>query len=319
MAVTVPIRPVVTGDAQIDRFTREVVAYLRGLESGVGPAGPAGANGANGSNGTNGTNGAAGAAGPPGSFAPVADVASSVARWQYTEATIGSASLPNLVSGGASCTMAGGANEGGGAGIFDSTSRSCRVYDGSKGVYTTAGAITAPTTALTLALFIRPLLNGASATAPRVLFGISKVANPGDPATTPTDWIVAAYATGGQSVQEGQMVWKAGVKRSGVGSHDTADFTSGSGKERALLVLGSWSHLAVTFDGTNMRVYVNGLSEATVASSGTLDTSGTESIGVGRIGTGQNGQACQFCDMRLYNAALSAADVMALAMSSKVT
>lgn len=314
---TVPIRPIITGDAQIDTFARDVVAYLRRLEAGVGPTGPAGAAGANGSNGTNGTNGTNGAAGPPGEFAPVADIGSSVARWQYTETT---ASLPNLVSGGASCTMAGGGgSDGNGAGVFDSTSRSCRIYDGSSGLYTTTGALTAPTSALTLCLFIKPLLNGASATAPRVLFGISMVANPGDPATTPTDWIVAAYATGGQSVQEGQMPWKASVRRSGVGTFDTSDFTSGGGKERAMIKLGVWSHIAITFDGSNARTYVNGISEGTAASSGTLDTSANERIGVGRLGTGQNGQACQFADMRLYNAALSASDIMTLAMSGKAT
>lgn len=64
--VVVNVRPIVTGDAQIDRFSREVVQQFRTVTGGsgaTGPAGPTGPPGASGAAGATGPAGPTGAAG----------------------------------------------------------------------------------------------------------------------------------------------------------------------------------------------------------------------------------------------------------------
>jgi hypothetical protein len=71
---------------------------------------------------------------------------------------------------------------------------------------------------------------------------------------------------------------------------------------------GSWTHVAATYDGFNLRVYVNGVQQASKAVSGPIVTSD----GVLRIG-GNNvwseWVAGLIDDVRVYNRALSAAEV----------
>jgi hypothetical protein len=75
------------------------------------------------------------------------------------------------------------------------------------------------------------------------------------------------------------------------------------------LAVGVWQHLATTYDGTNMRLYVNGVLVATRAQTGSIATSN----GALRIG-GNNAFANEFYhglidEVRVYNRALSAAEI----------
>jgi hypothetical protein len=219
--------------------------------------------------------------------------------------------------------MTGGASDGGaGAGVFDATSRSCGIYDGivgASGVCTASGALTIATGAFTISGFFKVLNNPpANVAGPRLLFGVSKVASPAGPVATPTDWLVAVYFTGTQTDGAGQEPWKASIRRSGEAAFDTVDFTSGSGKEREYLPIGKWCHIALTYDGTNFFVYKDGKFAGYVAAAGALDTSGTERVVVGSIGTAA-GQACQFADLRYDNAVLTAAQIMTRVMASKLS
>jgi hypothetical protein len=70
----------------------------------------------------------------------------------------------------------------------------------------------------------------------------------------------------------------------------------------------SWLHLAATYDGTNVKMYVNGALVATTAAAGSIATS------TGPLRIGGNGIWGEFFkgridDVRIYNRALSAAEV----------
>jgi concanavalin A-like lectin/glucanase superfamily protein len=74
--------------------------------------------------------------------------------------------------------------------------------------------------------------------------------------------------------------------------------------------LNTWSHLAMTYNGSSMRLYVNGALVATRAQTGNA----TVSTGVLRIGG--NGVWGEYFtgaidEVRIYNRALSAAEIQA--------
>ncbi|MGZ8633867.1 MAG: LamG domain-containing protein, partial [Solirubrobacteraceae bacterium] len=75
--------------------------------------------------------------------------------------------------------------------------------------------------------------------------------------------------------------------------------------------LNAWTHLAATYDGTTQRLYVNGVQVATRATTGSIRAS----TGVLRIG-GNNSWANEWFaglidEVRLYNKALTAAEIQA--------
>jgi acyl dehydratase len=78
----------------------------------------------------------------------------------------------------------------------------------------------------------------------------------------------------------------------------------------ANLALNTWTHLAVTYDGATIRVYVNGTQVATRAQTGPITTS----TGVLRIGG--NAVWSEFFqglidEVRIYSRALTAAEIQA--------
>jgi chitodextrinase len=79
-------------------------------------------------------------------------------------------------------------------------------------------------------------------------------------------------------------------------------------KAPSALTAGTWAHLATTYDGANLRLYVNGTLAATVAKTGTIATSSNP------LQIGGDSLYNQFFngtidDVRVYNAALTAAEI----------
>jgi hydrogenase maturation factor HypE len=86
---------------------------------------------------------------------------------------------------------------------------------------------------------------------------------------------------------------------------------SGSDREAtgtSPLALNTWTHLAATYDGANMRIYVNGVQVGSRAQTGNMLTSNrTLRIGGNSIwGEYFNGL---IDDVRVYNRALSATEI----------
>ena len=75
-----------------------------------------------------------------------------------------------------------------------------------------------------------------------------------------------------------------------------------------VLALNTWAHLAATYDGATMRLYVNGVQVASRAQTGTIVTS-TDPLQIG--GDSIYGQyfTGRIDEVRIYNRALSAAQI----------
>jgi hypothetical protein len=76
----------------------------------------------------------------------------------------------------------------------------------------------------------------------------------------------------------------------------------------ASLALNAWSHLASTYDGSNLRLYVNGALVSTTAVSGSLAAS-TGVLRVGGNGVWPEWFAGSIDEVRVYNRALSAGEI----------
>jgi hypothetical protein len=77
----------------------------------------------------------------------------------------------------------------------------------------------------------------------------------------------------------------------------------------AALTANTWVHLAITYDGANIRVYVNGVLSSTTAATGTTVTS-TSALYIGGNAVWGERFAGQIDEVRLYNIPLSAADIV---------
>jgi hypothetical protein len=76
------------------------------------------------------------------------------------------------------------------------------------------------------------------------------------------------------------------------------------------LALTAWTHLGGTYDGTTLRLYVNGVQVATQALSGAL-AAGTQPLSIGGNGVWGEWFAGRIDEVRVYNRALTAADIQA--------
>ena len=73
------------------------------------------------------------------------------------------------------------------------------------------------------------------------------------------------------------------------------------------LAVGNWTHMAATFDGANVRIYINGIQTAVQPQTGLLTTS-TGALEIGADVYGEN-FAGLIDELRIYNRALSAAEI----------
>ena len=79
------------------------------------------------------------------------------------------------------------------------------------------------------------------------------------------------------------------------------------------LPAGEWLHVAATYDGANMRLYVNGLEDGSVAKAGTISTDSAVGVRIGdNPASGQRNFKGTIDDMRIYSSALSVAELNAL-------
>ena len=72
---------------------------------------------------------------------------------------------------------------------------------------------------------------------------------------------------------------------------------------------GSWHHIVGTYDGSLMNIYVNGLLEATTSTSEVISTS-SETLTIGDTGSGGDAFNGTIDDVRIYNYARSAEEVL---------
>lgn len=152
--------------------------------------------------------------------------------------------------------------------------------------------------------------------------------------TTFASWIyITAYPVSGDSYIHqiigdenstcSSVIWRIGSqgsatynKRIGINFRDTTDHDTQNNTD---LPLNTWTHIAVTTDGSNARFYINGVIDTTNAYTITPQSSSCAwNIGVA-LGPGGRYFQGAMDDLRLYNRTLSATQIAALAKVGAVT
>jgi hypothetical protein len=95
------------------------------------------------------------------------------------------------------------------------------------------------------------------------------------------------------------------------GTHTTTLIAS-SGE----LPLNQWYHAAATYDGANMRLYLNGALVGTASKTGTIATNANVPVNIARSPDGTNYLRGTIDDVRIYRRALSASEIAALASAA---
>ncbi len=78
------------------------------------------------------------------------------------------------------------------------------------------------------------------------------------------------------------------------------------------LPLNTWYHAAATYDGTTIRLYLNGAQVGWVSETGSLPASGNVAVHIGRSPEGSNYLRGSIDDVRVYSSALTVAEIAAL-------
>lgn len=82
------------------------------------------------------------------------------------------------------------------------------------------------------------------------------------------------------------------------------------------LTSNKWWHIAGTFDGTNIRLYLNGLLEGSSVHAITIGNGSGRNYIIGNNATGGNATNGLLADVRIYNRTLSAAEIFALSQEA---
>ena len=75
----------------------------------------------------------------------------------------------------------------------------------------------------------------------------------------------------------------------------------------AALPVNTWTHVAASYDGTQIRLYINGTQVAVTAASGTYEQN-TKPLWIGANTYGENFRG-RLDDIRIYNRALTATEI----------
>jgi hypothetical protein len=97
--------------------------------------------------------------------------------------------------------------------------------------------------------------------------------------------------------------------KTGVGGTTTLTPTFNN---NSVLWPGRWTHVAGTYDGANMRIYVNGVLVATAAKTGTLTTNNVADAWIGRDPAGTGAFDGILDEVRLYDHALTVNEIVSL-------
>jgi PKD repeat protein len=101
----------------------------------------------------------------------------------------------------------------------------------------------------------------------------------------------------------------AGSVGAGTAPSFGGDFAPSALNGTNVLALNTWSHLAGTYDGTTMRLYVNGVLVSSLAQSGPIGTSlGSLMIGGNPLSAGKNFTG-KIDEVRIYNRALGVSEI----------
>ncbi|SVE26743.1 uncharacterized protein METZ01_LOCUS479597, partial [marine metagenome] len=138
-----------------------------------------------------------------------------------------------------------------------------------------------------------------------------------NPATTPTGTLGRRIVSKEGALNSGRYGFglnQNGQKKLGVTANHNGGPGGGANGGTTLFTAGQWYHVVGTYDGTTMRLYVNGISED--SANHTISLSSNEPLGIGNLpgntGTSEDEFDGKIDDVRIYNRALSAEEVAQL-------
>ncbi|AOY79568.2 DUF4347 domain-containing protein [Moorena producens JHB] len=115
--------------------------------------------------------------------------------------------------------------------------------------------------------------------------------------------------TAGQNYPSISVVNQTDIKVSfGDGSTDRSFTVSNA------LIANAWNHVATTFDGTNYKIYVNGVEKASQAFVGITPLAATQQLTIGKVGTESFQGAID--EVRIWNVARTQAQIQSTMLSS---
>ncbi|MFI5316441.1 MAG: LamG domain-containing protein, partial [Myxococcota bacterium] len=123
------------------------------------------------------------------------------------------------------------------------------------------------------------------------------------PTQPPSDWRDIIYKALDLYYLEGASPQNGGAPGTG------GTFTSGQLFAASALPQNTWSHLAATYDGTTLRLYLNGTQIGTKAQTGPIHTS-TAPLTIGGDGAYSQFWGGKIDEVRVYNRALSASEIV---------
>jgi fibronectin type 3 domain-containing protein len=126
------------------------------------------------------------------------------------------------------------------------------------------------------------------------------------PAALGTSWRTALFKE-----QPGNLVYGLYANRE-TGAPNAQAFVSGSAREAdgAALPLNTWTHLAATYDGAALKLWINGTQSASLALSGNISTS-TGALRIGGNNVWPEWFSGLIDEVRIYNRALSQTELQA--------
>jgi PKD repeat protein len=124
----------------------------------------------------------------------------------------------------------------------------------------------------------------------------------------------ARFISKASGTQEADHYWMVStVNSSGLRFRlKTGGTTSTLATAAGQVQVGTWYHVAVTYDGSNMRIYKDGVQVATAGKTGTISTGAGVPVALGSQPQGGSGFDGLMDDVRIYNEALSAAEIQAI-------
>lgn len=130
-------------------------------------------------------------------------------------------------------------------------------------------------------------------------------------ALTISAWVRPSTTSGQQKLVSKDNIFEFHLGHAGAGRYSLRLNNAGGGAGTTAVTAGQWQHLAASWDGQTVRYYFNGQADGSSPFQATLNSNNNH-LGIGARPPGSNFLNGAIDEVRIYDGALSAAEVLAL-------